>query len=140
MGIKGIGAMKRREEGTCNAWCTLIRIWISSQGFPRGASGKESSALWWGVVRDGKMIHKRVKEEKYVYVWLIHADVWQKPTQHCKAIILQLKITKKNTHWWPVWCDITPGNHTYSHYGNCRSCWRLRETEFCFCFCFFHSW
>ena len=27
----------------------------------------------------------------YVYLWLIHVDVWQKPTQHCKAIILQLK-------------------------------------------------
>ena len=24
----------------------------------------------------------------YAYLWLIHADVWQKPTQHCKAIIL----------------------------------------------------
>ena len=22
----------------------------------------------------------------YVYLWLIHVDVWQKPTQHCKAI------------------------------------------------------
>ena len=29
-----------------------------------------------------------------VYLWLIHADVWQKPTQYCKAIILQLKINK----------------------------------------------
>ena len=29
-----------------------------------------------------------------VYLWLIHADVWQKPTQYCKAIVLQLKITK----------------------------------------------
>ena len=27
-----------------------------------------------------------------VYIWLIHIDVWQKPTQYCKAIILQLKI------------------------------------------------
>ena len=27
-----------------------------------------------------------------VNLWLIHVDVWQKPTQHCKAIILQLKI------------------------------------------------
>ena len=25
------------------------------------------------------------------YVWLIHADVWQKPTQYCKTIVLQLK-------------------------------------------------
>ena len=26
------------------------------------------------------------------YLTLIHVVVWQKPTQHCKAIILQLKI------------------------------------------------
>ena len=25
-------------------------------------------------------------------MWLIHADVWQKPTQHGKAVILQLKM------------------------------------------------
>ena len=30
----------------------------------------------------------------YVYLWLIHVDVWQKPTQYCKAITLQLKINK----------------------------------------------
>ena len=28
----------------------------------------------------------------YVYLWLIHIVVWQKPTQKSKAIILQLKI------------------------------------------------
>ena len=27
-----------------------------------------------------------------VYLWLIHVDVWKKPTKFCKAIILQLKI------------------------------------------------
>ena len=31
-------------------------------------------------------------------LWLIHVDVWQKPTQHCKAIILQLKINVKKIH------------------------------------------
>ena len=35
---------------------------------------------------------KRV--ETYVYLWLIHVDVWQKLTQYCKAII-QLKINLK---------------------------------------------
>ena len=34
------------------------------------------------------------REGTYVYLWLIHVDVWQKPTQNCKAIILQLKINK----------------------------------------------
>ena len=34
-----------------------------------------------------------------MYLWLIHVDVWQEPTQYCKAIILQLKnklIVKSN--------------------------------------------
>ena len=26
-----------------------------------------------------------------LYLWLIHINLWQKPTQYCKAIILQLK-------------------------------------------------
>ena len=30
----------------------------------------------------------------YVYLWLTHADIWQKPTQYCKALVLQLKINK----------------------------------------------
>ena len=32
------------------------------------------------------------EEETYVYLRLIHTDVWQKPAQYWKAIILQLKI------------------------------------------------
>ena len=32
------------------------------------------------------------REGIYVYLWLIHADMWQRPTQYCKAIILKLKI------------------------------------------------
>ena len=28
----------------------------------------------------------------HIYLWLMHADVWQKPTQYYEAIILQLKI------------------------------------------------
>ena len=35
------------------------------------------------------------REGTYVYLWLIHADVPQKPTQFCNTIILQLKIKKK---------------------------------------------
>ena len=35
---------------------------------------------------------KARREGTFVYLWLIHFDVWQKPTQCCKAIILQLKI------------------------------------------------
>ena len=28
----------------------------------------------------------------HVYVWQIHADVWQKPTQYCKANVLGFKL------------------------------------------------
>ena len=39
------------------------------------------------------------KEGTYVHLCLIHVDVWQKSIQHCKAIILQLKINlKKRVH------------------------------------------
>ena len=42
-------------------------------------------------------------ERTYVYLRLIHVDVWQKPAQYCKAIIFQLK-QKKNCliiDYWP---------------------------------------
>jgi hypothetical protein len=32
------------------------------------------------------------REGIYVYLWMIHVVVWQKTAQHCKAVILQLKI------------------------------------------------
>ena len=44
--------------------------------------------MGWGVGGRFK------RERTYVYLWLIHVDIWQKPTQHCKSIILQLKINK----------------------------------------------
>ena len=31
------------------------------------------------------------REGTNIYLWLIHDDVWQKPTQFCKVIIFQLK-------------------------------------------------
>ena len=34
------------------------------------------------------------REGTCVYLWLIHVEVWQKPTQYCKAIILQSDINK----------------------------------------------
>ena len=42
-----------------------------------------------------------------VYLWLIHVDLWQRPTQYCKAIILQLKVNRlkkkkemSKLRWW----------------------------------------
>ena len=39
---------------------------------------------------------KESPEGTYVYLWLIHADVWQKPTQYFKAIILQWEKKRRN--------------------------------------------
>ena len=45
----------------------------------------------------GRKMGRRFKKEGiYVYLWLIHVDVWHKPTQFCKTIILQLKNNLKN--------------------------------------------
>ena len=42
----------------------------------------------------GWELGRRFKKEGAadVYLWLIHADVWQTPTQYCEAIIFHLKI------------------------------------------------
>ena len=40
----------------------------------------------------GWEVGESFKREGTYYPWLIHVDVWQKPTRYCKAIILQLKI------------------------------------------------
>ena len=34
------------------------------------------------------------REGTCVYLWLIHVDVWQRPTRYCEAIFLQLKLSK----------------------------------------------
>jgi len=41
-------------------------------------------------------------EETYMYFWLIHVVVWQKPTQYCKAIILQFKKMVRDLLGGPV--------------------------------------
>ena len=34
----------------------------------------------------------------YIYTWLIHTVIWQEPTQHCKAIVLQLQKEQANAN------------------------------------------
>ena len=46
---------------------------------------------WDGEVRQVE------REGTYVYLCLIHVDRWQKATQYCKVIILQLKLKKKRS-------------------------------------------
>ena len=52
----------------------------------------------------------------HVYLWLIHVDIWQKLSQYCKVIILQLKYINKlkkkkdvqPLSWAPGSCLIFP--------------------------------
>ena len=54
--------------------------WLNSYFF------NSNKNLWWGV--GGRFR----REGTDVYLWLIHVAVQQEPTQHYKAIILQLKV------------------------------------------------
>ena len=46
----------------------------------------------WG----GEVGERRLRREgTHEYLWWIHAVVWKKPTQYCKAIIIQLKKKKR---------------------------------------------
>jgi len=44
----------------------------------------------------GRKVGRRFKMEgAYVYLWLIHVDIWRNPSQYCEVIVLQLKIKLK---------------------------------------------
>ena len=56
-------------------------------------AGHSKLVLWdnpegWGEEGSGKGIQDG---GTHVHLWVIHVDVWQKPPQYCKEIILQLK-------------------------------------------------
>ena len=57
---------------------------------PKPGTLKQTKGVGWGGRREGSS-----RGWAYVYLWLIHVDIWQKPTQHCKAIVLLLKINKR---------------------------------------------
>jgi len=56
----------------------------------QGAQNQCPETTWSGGVGDGWEGRFR-KEGIYVRLWPIHVDVWQRPSQYCKVIILQLK-------------------------------------------------
>ena len=51
-----------------------LMLWDNPEGWGGEGGGKQASG--WGT---------------HVRPWLIHVDVWQKPSQYCKVIIVQLK-------------------------------------------------
>ena len=72
--------------------CRQILYQLSHQRSPNQPYFNKLGALWWPRGMGGRL----KREGIYIYLQLIHV-IWQKPIQHCKAIILQLKINLKNT-------------------------------------------
>ena len=69
--------------------------------------GTQTGALWqlrragWGGRWEGVL----KREGNYVYLWLIHVDKWQKPTQYYNYLSIKNKLEKKlltkfSTHLW----------------------------------------
>ena len=52
-------------------------LWDSPEGWDGEGGGRE--------IQDGGT---------HVLVWVIHVNIWRKPPQYCKEIILQLKLIK----------------------------------------------
>ena len=60
------------------------------QGAQTRRSVPQPRGMGWGGSLEG--LFKRMGT--YIYLRLVHVDIWQKQTKYCKAISLQLKIIK----------------------------------------------
>ena len=104
------------HQGSTETYSTVYKI-NSQWEFPGWSREPKASTLWQPSGM-GREVGRRFKKEKtYVYLWLIHVYVWQKPSQYCKVIILQLKIKQILSSclwlvatildyialWWPAW-------------------------------------
>ena len=67
--------------------CEIIKKLITNWGCGNNLEGWDGDGGWREVQEGGAI----------VYIWLIHGDIWQKPIQYCKAIVLQLKVNKLMT-------------------------------------------
>ena len=90
---EGEGGMNR--ESSIETYTLPSVKWIASGNllYDGGSSNPrlcDYLERWDGIEGEGRIKRKGT----YVYLWLIHVHIWQKPTQNCKAIILQLKINK----------------------------------------------
>ena len=94
--IKSLLAM---QETGLDPWTGKIpwrRKWQPTSVFLPGEFHGQRSLVGYG-----SWGHKELDmTEQLTHTWLIRVDVWQKPTHHYKAIILQLKVNKfkKITH------------------------------------------
>ena len=79
------GGVGRIEKVTDMIICEIESLWEVVQ---RRELNQCSATTWRGGMGWGGRFRR---EGTYVYLWLIHVVVRQKPIQHYKAIILQIK-------------------------------------------------
>ena len=88
-------------------------------------AGSANWSLWQprGVGWGGEAGRRFKREGTYVYLWLIHADVWQKPTQYCKSNYPSIKnkfLKWKKVVYLPHFLEF---NYTTSH----QTIWRASQ-------------
>ena len=89
----------------CGHWWILIQTTQSLK--TSETQGAQPSALWQrrGVEWGGRW-ERGSRGRGHIYLWLMHVDIWQKPTEYCNTIILQLQINKLKTNFWDNWGNL----------------------------------
>ena len=91
----------------------------------KGEAGRGRRLKWKGI---------------YVYLYLIYVGVWQKPTQHHKAIILQFKIKSKKIlkryQQITLWKSIIIHHYYYNYYHQYIGLQKFYEFYILICLCF----
>ena len=94
----GSGGGRRGWDVRREAWSIYIIIYKIDSQWEFAVWLKELNVGLCNNLKgwDGEVGGSLKREGTYVYLWLVHVDVWQKGTQYCREIILQLKINKFN--------------------------------------------
>ena len=109
-GSKGDANIKNRHRVTVGegegglTWETSTELYTSpyvnciASGNLLHEAEPKADAVWQptGVRWSGRWEEGFKRKGAYVYLWMIHVDVWQKPLQYCNVIILQLKKIRKH--------------------------------------------
>ena len=71
------------------------------------------------------------REGTYVYFWLMNFVVWQKPTQHCKAIILQEEKKKEveGRGCWQLRLGLVNKAPNLQYCKPCKEIWKKFEMK-----------
>ena len=95
--LEGWDGVRGRQKGSRGRGYMYIYgwFWFDEHEF------EQAPGSWWWTGMPGVLQSMRLQRVRHNLVtelnwWMIHIVVLQKPIQHCKAVILQLKINFKN--------------------------------------------